>query len=178
MFAYCGNNPVCYSDPSGNIAIVDDILLALGVAIGITITAVITAATVPVIQEGWNDFTESFSGSSHAREDFIEQDRDVVIPRPSEKPQAYSTENPYDFNPKGLIQQEYMGTGNGNIIQWRDANSGKNIFEWDEDQRYGPHYHVMRIEWNNKHISEGEIHYLAGTPVPEPWNSWYFGGMP
>lgn len=29
-----------------------------------------------------------------------------------------------------------------------------------------------------KHIAEGEIHYLAETPVPEPWNSWYFGGMP
>ena len=29
-----------------------------------------------------------------------------------------------------------------------------------------------------KHIADGEIHYLAETPVPEPWNSWYFGGMP
>lgn len=29
-----------------------------------------------------------------------------------------------------------------------------------------------------KHIADGEIHYLAETPVPELWNSWYFGGMP
>ena len=32
MFAYCGNNPVCYSDPTGHIALVDDLPALLGLA--------------------------------------------------------------------------------------------------------------------------------------------------
>lgn len=32
MFAYCGNNPVCYSDPTGHIALVDDLSALLGLA--------------------------------------------------------------------------------------------------------------------------------------------------
>lgn len=32
MFAYCGNNPVCCSDPTGHIALVDDLPALLGLA--------------------------------------------------------------------------------------------------------------------------------------------------
>ena len=46
------------------------------------------------------------------------------------------------------------------------------IFEWDEDYTYGPHYHCMLIEWDGAHDG---THYKAGTPVPEPWNTIYFG---
>ena len=34
-------------------------------------------------------------------------------------------------------------------------------------------YHALLIEWDGKHDG---THYKPGTPVPEPWNSLYFGG--
>ena len=49
------------------------------------------------------------------------------------------------------------------------------IFEWDEDLRYGSHYHVFTFSDQGKHI-KNSIHYRAGDPVPEPWNYYYFGG--
>lgn len=61
MFAYCGNNPVCYSDPTGHFALVDDLLVLLGLAVVTAVTAIVTAVALPVIQEGWNNSVESFS---------------------------------------------------------------------------------------------------------------------
>lgn len=70
-------------------------------------------------------------------------------------------------------EQADPGSHNGRIIEWRDPVSNAKIFELDEDFRYGAHYHAMMVEWNGKH---GGLHYLPGSPVPEPWNSIYFGG--
>lgn len=78
-----------------------------------------------------------------------------------------------NFNPKGLVRIEHPGTKNGRIIEWRDPVVNAKIFEWDEDLMYGPHYHVMMIKWDGKH-NEGN-HYKAGMPIPEPWNTIYFG---
>ena len=47
------------------------------------------------------------------------------------------------------------------------------IFEWDEDIKYGSHYHVMLPGSKGKHDGK---HYWPGEVVPEPWNSTYFGG--
>lgn len=47
------------------------------------------------------------------------------------------------------------------------------IFEWDEDFVNGSHYHVMLPGDNGKHNG---THYYAGDPVPEPWNTLFFGG--
>ena len=80
--------------------------------------------------------------------------------------------NPDNFRPKGLTMREYPGSHNGRISEWRDPVSNAKIFEWDEDFRYGAHYHAMMVEWNGKHDG---LHYLPGSPVPEPWNSIYFG---
>ena len=44
------------------------------------------------------------------------------------------------------------------------------ISTWDEDYLYGPHYHIVI---DNVHSRE---HIKPNDPVPEPWNSIYFGG--
>ncbi len=90
------------------------------------------------------------------------------------KKQAVFTVNPYDFNPKGLIRNVYVqpGTGkNGGIIKWEMPETRVAIFEWDEDYKYGSHYHVMKIEQSNQHFG---LHYYPGDLVPEPWNTTYF----
>ncbi len=71
---------------------------------------------------------------------------------------------PETFAPKGLTMHLYPGTSNGRFIKWFDA-SGIMIFEWDEDLTNGAHYHII--------VHDG-IHYLPGTPVPEPYASMYF----
>lgn len=67
----------------------------------------------------------------------------------------------------------FQGTKNGKIIEWRDIAINKKVFEWNEDLNNGPHYHALMIEWDGDH---NDIHYKPGTPVPEPWNTVYFGG--
>ncbi len=47
------------------------------------------------------------------------------------------------------------------------------IFEWDEELNHTSHYHALMPEWRGKHDG---MHYAPGTPVPEPWNTIYFGG--
>ena len=63
--------------------------------------------------------------------------------------------------------------GNGLIITWSDPVTKVTIFEWDEDYKYGPHYHALLPSQNSEH---DQTHYQPGTPVPEPWRSTYFGG--
>lgn len=101
-----------------------------------------------------------------------EQEKDIAVPSQSKR-KAYFTVDPYQFNPRGLVMTEYPGSRNGRIIMWKDPISQITIFEWDEDFKNGSHYHTMLIEWGGKHNGP---HYLPGTPVPEPWNSIYFGG--
>ena len=162
-----------YRDPLGNIAIVDDVILGIGLLLSAIVTATVVAiVSSPPIQEGWNDYVQSFSHSTQARDDFVEKEKDAIA-IPNQKEQAYFPLDPYDFVPKGLIRKEFPGSRNGRIMEWRDPISNVKVSEWDEDLKYGSHYHAMQIEWDGKHNG---CHYLPGTPVPEPWNSIYFGG--
>lgn len=69
-----------------------------------------------------------------------------------------------------------IGTGsNGGIIKWELPGTNKAIFEWDEDYKYGPHYHCMLKSWENQHDPNPETHmYRPNDPVPEPWRTTYF----
>ncbi len=87
--------------------------------------------------------------------------------------QEFFPEDPNLFVPFGLIRKDIPGSGNGKIIKWFVPGFKKMvIFEWDEDFKYGSHYHVMMPGDLGKH-NELE-HWKAGTPVPEPWNTIYF----
>ena len=52
MFAYCGNNPIVYSDPTGSLFLVDDITLILVACYGIAVFAIIMSP--PVQQLIWD----------------------------------------------------------------------------------------------------------------------------
>lgn len=54
MFAYCGNNPVCYSGSTGHFALVEDLLVLLGIAAAVVVTAIVCAVATPVIQKQWD----------------------------------------------------------------------------------------------------------------------------
>ena len=120
-------------------------------------------------------FTAIALVAGYAQELTIEPDAKVgekekvgVLEAP--KNRAFFTVNPSDFHPRGLIMTQYSGSYNGMIIKWKDPITGSIIFEWDEDLSYGSHYHTLSLT-NGKHT---DIHYLPGTPVPEPLNTIYF----
>lgn len=52
MYAYCLNNPVKYSDPSGKVAVVDDLAFLVFVTIGITLTIIIVSPPVQNLLAG------------------------------------------------------------------------------------------------------------------------------
>ena len=197
MFAYCNNNPVCNCDSTGHFfeavgAFISNLLSNIGRAIssvapsyaafgGIAIAdgplpfgdavAVVSAGLLTVGAIGcgiYQSIRTSASSISRAKE----KEKDIAISSQPKK-QAYFTINPYDFKPIGLIREEYPGSYNGRIIQWKDPISNAIIFEWNEDFKYGSHYHALTIQWAGVHDG---THYLPGTPVPEPLNSIYFGG--
>ena len=188
LFAYCSNNPVNYSDPNGDMFGEAILLGAATIVAAATVITTIIAAT-PTLQQGFaaigaaiqNAAVGVYNGAVNIAKSFAadysdiqekEKEKDITVPEQPKK-QAFFTVDPYSFHPKGLIMKEYPGTKNGRIIEWRDPISQAKIFEWDEDINNGAHYHVMMIEWNGNHHG---LHYLPGTPVPEPWNSIYFGG--
>lgn len=101
MFAYCGNNPVCYSDPTGHFALVDDLLVLLGLAVVTAVTAIVTAVALPVIQEGWNNSVESFSAKP--KTDYQEKAKEQVIPKQRDQTiyiYRYGGKNPGNLTPK------------------------------------------------------------------------------
>ena len=174
MFAYCENNPVNKVDINGTnpaaVVYIAFVVIIYGIAIACVSSAVITAL-VPVLQEGAASLYDSISGSiDNAKDKSKERSKSPSID--NKRKQNYFPINPYDFKPKGLVMKEYPGTKNGRIIEWTDPVSGKNVFEWNEDFRQGSHYHALLIEWDNKHKGP---HYYPGSPIPEPWNSIYFG---
>ncbi len=101
--------------------------------------------------------------------------KDVTIPKIFPKKPVYFTLDPNDFNPAGMTKYSY---NQGKIIKWGYTEK-TTIFEWNEDDKYGDHYHCMLPEWNNRHSESGKakdvVHYYAGQIVPEPWASWYRG---
>ena len=184
MFTYCGNNPVNYADSSGTFSI-GFFMAAFALAIGFVtaVFLVVDALSRPAVRQGISDTMNSAGKAVH---DAIER----IKPKPkikddtrekdiaksqfgNEKKREVFPMNPYDFKPNGLIRTEYSGK-NGKIIKWQIPETKVAIFEWNEDQKYGPHYHAMLIEWDSKHV-DGK-HYAPGTPVPEPWSTMYFGG--
>ena len=59
LFAYCNNNPVMYSDPTGHIAIVDDAVIG-GVLLTILVVGVVSAyISTPQFQSSWRSFCSS-----------------------------------------------------------------------------------------------------------------------
>ena len=192
MFAYCNNNPVNREDLTGQFwsevweflktaftetgnaietmapayagceaAAVADGPLPFG-----DIAALIGAAALTIGATGYGIYQAATSDTK------IEA-RDVAIAVPTDqRRQAYFPYNPYAFLPRGLEMIEYSGTKNGRTIEWRDPITKIRVFEWDEDFSNGSHYHALLPEWGGMHDG---THYLPGSPVPEPWNTIYFG---
>ena len=101
MFAYCGNNPVCYSDLTGHFALVDDLLVLLGLAVVTAVTAIVTAVALPVIQKEWNNSVESFSAKP--KTDYQEKAKEQVIPKERDNTvyvYRYGGTNPGNLTPK------------------------------------------------------------------------------
>ena len=196
MFSYCGNNPIMRADPSGRFW--EELWQAFSQAINQTkeifaLAGVVSQADSPapgpadvaagiiavgtLIYCGAVAVSQAIAATSSPSVSLPkEEEKDITIPKNPSKDQAYFTINPYEFNPRGLIREVYVrpGTGkNGGIIKWEIPGTHTAVFEWNEDYKNGPHYHVMLIEWDNNHDG---THYLPGTPVPEPWNTMYFGG--
>jgi RHS repeat-associated protein len=179
MFAYCQNNPLTYSDPTGTISIVPNKRLAMadtgpvggggggGGLIILGVLRLIEAVT-----------TKAATSTITIVPATVIDDVDVKIDtktetKEKEKQQAYFPVDPFQFAPRGLIMRVYPGSKNGRIIKWMDPITKIPIFEWNEDFVNGAHYHALLPEWGGKHDG---LHYLPGTSVPEPWNSIYFGG--
>ena len=167
MYAYCGNNPVNYIDSDGEFPVA----IGAGVAT-VAAVAALCALAAEAASEVYEDvyrFIAKSKTKSFSKDESKEKDATNTN---SNKIQAYFTIDPYKFKPRGLVMTEYPGTRNGRIIEWRDPISHAKIFEWNEDFRHGSHYHAMMIQWDGHHRG---THYQPGTPVPEPWNSIYFG---
>ena len=187
MFEYGFNNPVNIVDYSGKFAITLTAVLGCVLTAFVASLVVYTVVSQPAVQQGIahgidsvgkavsntvNNIKQNISQKSKAKA----QSKTIANTKPSNKNQAKFPLNPYDFKPKGLKIHTYVkpGTGkNGGVIKWELPGTGTAIFEWNEDYKYGEHYHPMLIEWDSHHDG---THYLPGTPVPEPWNSIYFGG--
>ena len=164
MYAYCNNNPVMYVDPSGEFLEITIPCALLLTALLLVTTALLTTVETTLPQAKVN----TLSAIKTLDDAKIEsKDETVTVSPPNQR--AYFTKNPYDFNPNGLIRKEYPGSYNGKIIKWIDPVTKNTIFEWNEDFKEGPHYHILV---NNKHVGD---HKKAGESVPEPYNSIYFG---
>jgi len=74
-------------------------------------------------------------------------------------------EDPKTFNPDGLVRKEY---NNGKIIKWHDPKTGKAVYEWNADPKYGNHYHVTPDGKNRiPHPDTGDTHIRPGESVPK-----------
>lgn len=186
MFSYCGNNPIYRVDHTGEswsdfwvyfaancseyeraLAVAGGLSQVDSPAIGPADALALVSLAAFYIYAAYDAYEKTKSHNS------ISAAADKVTTDNHSKKKNYFPANPYSFNPKGLVMSEYPGTKNGKIIEWRDPISNSRIFEWDEDLRHGAHYHAMLIEWDGNHM---KTHYLPGSPVPEPWNTIYFGG--
>ena len=198
LFAYCSNDPINHSDPTGKVVgevIGTGVAVIVIIAIGLIViaTAAISLPASPSIAiPGSNDVIDGLRRSLGTIRDSITEGienlrrgteriaRDItkekVDPVLRPKKRAIFTLNPYDFKPKGLVMREFAGTSNGRIIEWRDPVTGIVMFEWDEDFNHFPHYHALIWDENHHGVLHNGTHYLPGSLVPEPLNSLYFGG--
>lgn len=114
MFAYCGNNPVCYSDPTGHFALVDDLLVLLGLAVVTAVTAIVTAVALPVIQKQWNKTVKS--SSTKPKTDYQEKAKEQVIPKQKDQTvyiYRYGGTNPGNLTPSSRDVKLASTTGTG-----------------------------------------------------------------
>ena len=190
MFAYCNNDPVNATDSTGEMRV-----FGAGGGFGYAAGGGSFYSGGSTVSQGIQSLTEGLAISTYLalnavnayndlREDVIamhhysarEESRPATIEgantRERDHHQEYFPVNPYEFVPRGLVRKEYPGSYNGRIIKWVYPLQNTPIFEWNEDFENGAHYHVLKIEWAGKHDG---THYMPGTPVPEPWNSIYFG---
>ena len=72
MYTYCANNPIYYSDPTGHIAVVDDIVIAAAILVAGVVT---TALSQPEVQEG---LSTMINKASYAVEEFAENAASVI----------------------------------------------------------------------------------------------------
>ncbi len=190
IYAYCMNNPVNYIDRTGNIAIIDDLVLLICCAI-ITVcaTTIVINSAIPLIEN------IPYSIPSFESIPAIPFERSIVEPKVKVKTEAETItdaipipesnnnihifpDSPFEFWPTGLVFKIHVPKGcgsNGGVIKWEQPGTKIAIFEWDEDYKNGSHYHVFLPEDKNKH-TKGIIHYYPGSIIPEPWNTIYFGG--
>ena len=167
MFAYCGNSPANFSDETGHVAIGQEVLNT-----GLLLLLASLDGPLPFVDFMISAYlTATFLREVTTGREKEEVKSEAITVNPDRK-QAYFTESPYAFVPRGLIMVEYPGIYNGRIIVWKDPISSITIFEWDEDFQYGSHYYIL-LPGSGKHSGD---HIPAGTPVPEPWNTIYFGG--
>ena len=178
MFAYCANNPICFLDPSGTFGVAafqktrDGIFRDGGPVGGGAGLLSPLALVLEVINSLAGTRARSLSNSYSKEEEKTHVIADTITKEPDNT--AIFTPNPYDFNPRGLNRHVYVEPGkgsNGGIIKWEIPGTKIAIFEWNEDWRYGPHYHTLKIEWKNEHLGP---HHPIGSEVPEPWKSAYF----
>ena len=187
LYVYCDNNSICRIDPSGKSWVatfwnnlkdaISGLKNVLALAGGITQTDSFLPGPADVVGLGLALSVlvgavgqATYNTISNLKED--ENEKSAAIPRRLRK-QAYFTENPFDFKPFGLklvIRKELGAPRNGGVIKWELPNSIA-IFEWNEDFKQEPHYHVMYESDKNQHTGP---HYKAGEAVPEPWNTIYF----
>ena len=190
MFAYCNNDPVNATDSTGEMRV-----FGAGGGFGYAAGGGSFYSGGSTVSQGIQSLTEGLAISTYLalnavnayndlREDVIamhhysarEESRPATIEsantRERDHHQEYFPVNPYEFAPRGLVRKEYPGSYNGRIIKWVYPLQNTPIFEWNEDFENGAHYHVLKIEWAGKHDG---THYMPDTPVPEPWNSIYFG---
>ena len=180
LFAYCANNPVNTTDPTGNFAITAiAALITFGVALVATALAVGICSS-PGFQDAVNSACEAAFGATLLTPGAIGYGiggavtkQTASVPKAKEKqeiqkepdPPVLFPVDPNAFNPVGLIKVHRPGTKNGAIISWMDPYSNVEIFRWDENPNYlnGPHYHI-----------HGTGHYYPGMIVPEPYATTYF----
>lgn len=171
-YVYCNDNPIRYVDRGGKSAtevLNSGIQMAQevsalnplpgleDVAAGAVLIGAGVAAGVVFVYDAITSDDDTTSAMTDATTSETKQERDPV----------YFTENPYDFNPQGVVRYQYDGNDNGMIIKWFLPNSKILIFEWDENKKYdnGSHYHIGTHDGS---------HYYPGEVVPEPWASAYF----
>jgi len=170
MFAYCGNNPVNGSDPTGHMMVYrKDIsgyggyadLSGLFVQLVAGIIAELAPITAGVIGYGIHQATKAQSISDSKIE---EKSEAIVIPKEPDNSVIFPAD-PNAFNPIGLVKVHRTGTKNGAIINWMDPLTNTEVFRWDENSKgsNGSHYHI-----------NGTGHYYPNDIVPEPYATIYF----
>ena len=189
MFAYCLNNPVSNVDSSGSIPMRSTIVcdgsgtpsitpksnsknsnVGIGAAYAIGTTLSVVDGPAPIgdlVGIAVIAMTTLFvSASSNAQTPSIAQDKSISITKPPKLDYVVAFPvNPYSFHPRGLERHVYQNIGegkNGGIIKWEIPGTGITVFEWNEDFTYGPHYHCLLPEWNNKHHND---HWKAGDII-------------